>query len=185
MFNHMPKACFRGDSRLSTAAKYGVILSLFAVLSAAQAPNATPAPVPFADMSGMYSFDREGEFVQINVEQPQPNAKTKPLAVTGFISRYADTDSDRGAFLDYFFSKGSLDGEKITFTTKTVHGLAYEFSGKVVRGKVGRDKDGYYEVRGTLTQNTMADGRVVSARSREITMKLYPELDAVPPRKKD
>src|SRR5437764_14196668 len=104
----------------------------------------------------MYSFEREGEFVQVTVEQRSAKAdKTKPLAVTGYVSRYADTDSDRGAFLDYFFTKGALDGDKISFTTKSVHGIFYAFSGTVARGAAAtRDKDGNYELRGTLTQNT-------------------------------
>ena len=42
--------------------------------------TATPATAP-DDISGMYSFEREGEFVQINVEQRTAKSdKTKPLA---------------------------------------------------------------------------------------------------------
>ena len=151
----------------------------------AQAQRPAPPTPSSSEISGMYSFEREGEFVQINVEVPSAKeAKPRPLAVTGFISRYADTESDRGAFLDYFFTKGSLDGDKLTFTTKTIHGLSYEFTGTVVRGAVARGKDGYYELRGTLTQNTVAYGKTTSAKSREITMKLYPDLDQAPTRAK-
>lgn len=165
-------------------ADYGVLLSillLFAPFACAQT-----ATSDFSQISGMYSFEHEGEFVQITVEMRSAKAdKTKPLAVTGFISRYADGDSDRGAFLDYFISKGSLDGEKLTFQTKTVHGINYTFAGRVLRGSaVSRDKDGYYEVRGTLTQNAVSQERVVSAKSREITMKLLPDLDSAPPKTK-
>jgi hypothetical protein len=200
MFNRAPKSGLRMQSRSIGTLKYGILLSFFVLLSglvlkaqtARPNPTATQTPRPisqsagaFADASGMYSFEREGEFVQVNIEQAGPrHDASKPLAVTGFISRYADTESDRGAFLDYFFTKGSLTGGKIAFTTKVIHGLSYEFSGVIVRGAVPRDKDGYYEIRGTLTQNTVADEKVTSAKTREITMKLYPELDEAAPRTK-
>lgn len=188
MFNRPSPTSFRPHSRLMSGLKYGLMLSLLVACAGAQKqpsvapaaqkqPSVAPAAQAFSDMSGMYSFEHEGEFVQLNVEQPAKNTQTRALAVTGFISRYADTDSDRGAFLDYFITKGSLEGDKLTFSTKTIHGLSYEFTGRVVRGAVPRNKDGYYELQGTLTQNTVVDQKVVSSRSREITMKLYPEMD--------
>ena len=194
MFKRVVPSGFRGESRLMSVTNYGIVLSIVAAFvlcgsapSKAAQTQHTPVAVPqrFEDISGMYSFEREGEFVQITVEQRAANAdKTKPLAVTGYISRYADTDSDRGAFLDYFFTKGSLDGDKISFTTKTVHGIFYSFSGTVARGAaLTRDKDGYYELRGTLTQNTVAPDKTISARSREITMKLFPDIDRDTPKK--
>jgi len=81
--------------------------------------------------------------------------------------------------------KGSLDGDKITFVTKPVHGISYEFAGTVERGAAAtHDKDGYYELRGTLTQNTIAQDKIIAAKSREITMKLFPDLDEVPAKSK-
>jgi len=61
----------------------------------------TVAVVPHADedISGMYSFLKEGEFVQINLEK---------TAVTGYISRMGDSDSDNGVFLDQFFAKADV-----------------------------------------------------------------------------
>ncbi len=181
------------QSRVMRFSDYGILLSIlamFCALSIAQTPRRSPqttrAPRPspqtvtgFSDASGMYSFEREGEFVQITIEQPsQQHDSKKPLAVTGFISRYADTESDRGAFLDYFINKGSLDGDQISFTTKTVHGIYYEFKGTVARGAAAtKDKDGYYEMRGTLTQNVVTQDNRVSPRTREITMKLFPDMD--------
>jgi hypothetical protein len=48
-----------------------------------------------------------------------------------------------------------------------------------------RDKDGYYELRGTLTQNVVSTDKTVSSRQREITLKLFPNLDDDhPPAKK-
>src|SRR5580692_12886627 len=49
--------------------------------------NPTENSTPAADYSGMYSFLREGEFVQITVEDAGK--------VTGFVSRYGDSESDR------------------------------------------------------------------------------------------
>src|SRR5437763_17036305 len=77
--------------------------------------------------SGMYTFLREGEFVQITVEDGG--------SVTGFISRFGDGESDKGAFLDQFFKTGKLAGKTLTFTTDVVHGLSYDFKGEVDRGE--------------------------------------------------
>src|SRR4051794_22600565 len=74
------------------------------------APADAAKPVTVEDISGMYSFLREGEFVQINIEEGN--------AVTGFVSRYGDSDGDKGAFLDQFFSKAAFDGKHLTFATK-------------------------------------------------------------------
>src|SRR6185437_16695094 len=79
--------------------------------SSTQAP-AMQATVP-DEISGMYSFLREGEFVQITVE----NGK-----LSGFVSRYGELDSDRGVFLDQFFTRTALKGDALSFTTKSVHG---------------------------------------------------------------
>jgi hypothetical protein len=195
MFNRDTSSAFRRLPRSMSAAKYGVLLSVLLVLCVTSSPAQTkalpssqPPQTTVDDISGMYSFEREGEFVQINVEQrtAKPD-KTKPLAVTGFISRYGDTDADRGAFLDHFFTKGSFDWETINFVTKPVHGVSYEFVGKLQRGAAQtRDKDGYYELRGTLTQNVVSQDKTVSSRQREITLKLFPNLDGdqMPAKKK-
>ncbi|MGZ7097795.1 MAG: hypothetical protein ACXVJ8_04945, partial [Candidatus Angelobacter sp.] len=55
---------------------------------AAQEDSAN-AIVPHAaeDISGMYSFVKEGEFLQITLDKK---------AVTGYISRMGDSDSDSG-----------------------------------------------------------------------------------------
>jgi hypothetical protein len=123
----------------------------------------------------MYSFLKEGEFVQITVEN-DPNGKSP--RVTGFISRFGDSESDKGEFLDHFFIKASLAGNKINFVTKQIHGVAFEFSGTVSRGPAkSRAEEGYYVVTGTLTENTAASGGKNSSRTREISMKLFPDMD--------
>jgi hypothetical protein len=79
----------------------------------AQTASDQPASHPAADYSGMYSFLKDGEFVQITVEDGG--------RVTGFISRYGD--GDRGTFIVQFFKQGQLDGARLTFITQTVHAV--------------------------------------------------------------
>ena len=115
----------------------------------------------------MYTFVREGEFVQITVEEGN---------LTGFVSRYGQRESDKDAFLDQFFSKGSLEGNKISFTTKAVHGTWYEFAGAISHGEgKGPNAEGYWVIRGSLKQYDEDENKHVSAKSREITFKSFPQ----------
>jgi hypothetical protein len=142
-------------------------LLLFACSSLLAAQNPPQAPTPADGYSGMYSFLREGEFVQITVEDAGN--------VTGFVSRYGDSESDRGAFLDQFFKQGKLDGTKLSFTTDTVHGVWYDFQGTIGRGegKTAGD-EAFYIVKGTLTEyHTDADKKVTS-KSHEVEFKSFP-----------
>jgi hypothetical protein len=119
------------------------------------------------EISGMYTFLREGEFVQITVEDG---------TLSGFVSRYGDRESDRDAFLDQFFSKASIEGRKLSFTTKPVHGTWFEFSGEVRRGDAKTpDKEGYWLIHGTLKQFDEDDDKHVSSKSREVTFKSFPQ----------
>ena len=122
--------------------------------------------------SGMYTFLKEGEFVQVTVEDDG--------RVTGFISRYGDGESDKGAFLDQFFKSGKLDGNKLAFTTDTVHGVWFDFKGTVERGAGKNPGDeAYYLLKGTLTENTTDANKKATARSREVLFKMFP-ADAGP-----
>jgi len=129
---------------------------------------------PVDDYSGMYAFIRDGEFLQLTIEEAG--------RVTGFISRYGDLESDRGVFLDQFFKQGKLEGNKLTFTTDTVHSVWYEFKGSVDRGQ-GKDRteEDYYVIRGTLTENTIDANKKTSARTRQVAFKSFP-LDAALPK---
>jgi hypothetical protein len=135
------------------------------------APN-PPASKPANDYSGMYSFLRDGEFVQLTVEEQG--------RVTGFISRYGDLESDRGEFLDLFFKSGKLDGKTVSFTTQTVHGVWYEFKGTVERGPGKNPGDeGYYLLKGTLSENTTDANKKTTSKSRDVSFKSFPQdLDA-------
>jgi hypothetical protein len=143
----------------------------------------TPSIAPHAaeDISGMYSFLKDGEFLQITLEK---------AAVTGYISRMGDSDSDSGVFLDQFFAKADVQGHDVSFTTRPLHSIWYEFKGKFDRGP-GKTKadDGYYVLRGTLKEfTTAADNKTVATRSREVEFKLLAQPDdsdqAAPPKKK-
>jgi hypothetical protein len=132
-----------------------------------------PSPAtPGADYSGMYSFLRDGEFVQVSVEDQGH--------VIGFVSRYAGSEGD-GGFLEHFFKSGKLDGNQLAFTTETVHGVSFEFRGTVERGEgKSRGEEGYYILKGTLIENTTDEAKRTSSRSREVALRSFPQ-DVVPP----
>jgi len=151
-------------------------LLAFSLISAAVSlqktrPPAPPAAAPTAaeDISGMYTFLKEGEFLQISLDQN---------GVSGYISRQGDLESDRGAFLDQFFSQASVNGHDVAFTTKPVHGVLFEFKGRFDRGPAKTKKeDGYYVVRGTLKELTTGADKNTTARSRQVEFKLLAQPD--------
>ncbi len=157
--------------------KLAVALSFLLLVGCAAWGQAAAPPDP-QDISGMYTFLRDGEFVEIDVHGDR---------VSGFVSRYGSLDSDRGAFLDHMFTKGSLNGNEITFTTRAVHGVSYEFKGKVERGEAkAPGAEGYHVIKGTLTETTTDKDKKATARSREVVMKSFPaDALAEPVRKKD
>ena len=108
------------------------------------------------------------------------------LSATGFISRYGERDSDRGAFLDHMFTKGSMQGNKLAFTTRSVHGVAFEFKGTVDRGE-GKTPgaEAYHVIKGTLTQITEDKDHKTSAQQREVVFKSFPAEAIMPPHRKD
>jgi len=142
-----------------------VILSvLFACTVYAQTPTSGAVS---DDISGMYTFQQEGEFVQINLEDGG--------RVTGFISRYGDSDADKGQFLDQMFTEGSLKGNHIQFKTRVVHGVSYEFSGTIERGEAKSASDeGYRVLRGKLTEYMEDANKKTTGKSREVTLKSFP-----------
>lgn len=126
-----------------------------------------PMPGKSDDISGMYTFLQEGEFVQINIEEGSK--------VTGFVSRYGDSESDKGEFLDQMFSEGGLKGNQIHFKTRAVHGVTYEFSGTAELGQGKKPgEEGYRVLRGKLTEFTEDANKKVTAKSRELTLRSFP-----------
>jgi hypothetical protein len=156
----------------------GVGFSLLPWLSPVRAQSSRPAspstqPVPKdakagQQYSGMYAFLREGEFVQVTIENEG--------AVTGFVSRYGDGESDKGAFLDLFFKSGKLEGSSLSFTTQTVHAVSFEFKGTVERGEGKNPGDeAYYVLKGTLIENSSDASKKISSRARPVTFKMFPQ----------
>jgi hypothetical protein len=144
-----------------------LLLTCLLVIGQNTPPN-PPAAKPANDYSGMYSFLQDGEFVQLTVEEAG--------RVTGFISRYGDSESDRGEFLDLFFKSGKLDSKNLTFTTQTVHGVWYDFTGVVERGPGKNPGDeAYYLLKGTLTQNNTDANKKTTSKSREVAFKSFPQ----------
>jgi hypothetical protein len=130
-----------------------------------------------ANYSGMYAFLQEGEFVQITVEGEG--------RVTGFVSRYGDSESDRGVFLDHFFKSGKLDGNQLEFTTDTVHGVSFEFQGTIERGE-GRNRgdEAYYVLKGALIETRGDDAKKTSSQRRQVELKSFPQdLSPLPEKK--
>jgi hypothetical protein len=141
-------------------AVFFIALSTFA---AAQAPRSSNP-----NYSGMYAFLREGEFVQITVE-----GKGR---VTGFVSRFGDSDNDRGTFLDHFFKSGNINENQLTFTTQLVHGVSFEFQGTIERGPGKNPGDeGYYILKGRLIETTSDEANKTASHSREVAFKSFPQ----------
>jgi hypothetical protein len=142
--------------------------------SAGPPPAAQEAKTDKEGYSGMYSFLKDGEFVQITVEDQG--------RVTGFVSRYGESPSDKGAFLDQFFRSGKMDGNTLTFTTETVHAVWFEFRGTVERGEgKNRGDEAYYVLKGTLTDNSSDAEKKATSRSREVVFKMFPEESSPAP----
>ncbi|MGA7931095.1 MAG: hypothetical protein WCA20_34515 [Candidatus Sulfotelmatobacter sp.] len=134
---------------------------------AAEPPPAAHEAKAGREYSGIYSFLQEGEFVQITVEEES--------RVTGFVSRYGDGESDKGAFLDQYFRSGKIDGNKLTFTTETVHGVWFEFRGTVERGEGKNPGDeAYYVLKGTLTESATDADKKVTTHPSEVEFKMFP-----------
>jgi hypothetical protein len=130
------------------------------------APDKT-AHIPHA-YSGMYTFLKEGEFVQLTVEDNG--------SITGFVSRYGDGESDKSAFLDQFFKTGKLDGNKLAFTTEIVHGVSFDFKGTIERGE-GKNpgNEAYFVLQGTLTENSSDANKKVTSHAQEVAFKMFPQ----------
>jgi hypothetical protein len=118
------------------------------------------------DISGMYTFLREGEFVQLTVDDGK---------LSGYVSRFGQTESDKGQFIDQFFDKTSLVGDRLTFNTKTVHGIWYDFNGRVTvtPGKQAAS-EGYRVMKGTLIEHAADDKGSEKSTPRQVEFKSFP-----------
>ncbi len=92
-----------------------------------------------ASASGEYMLDETGSVVQITIENGR---------LDGYISKLLDGQTSS---LTYFFDRTTINGDRLTFTTKQIHGVWYSFDGMIKRGDASRDRqeDGYYRLKGT------------------------------------
>lgn len=157
------------------------VVLVFALAAMAQKTKkekapATPPPASTnaaaEDISGMYSFLKDGEFVQITLDAN---------SISGYISRIGEMDSDRGEVLDQFFTKASIQGHDISFTTKPVHGIWFEFKGRFDRGTArSKAEDAYYVLRGTLSEYGSDPSDKAASRTREVEFKWLAQPDESP-----
>jgi hypothetical protein len=149
-----------------------LLLLAFVAVFALGAIAQTPAPGDsVGDISGMYTFLREGEFVQLTLNGS---------VLSGFISRFADDKQE--SFVDQFFSKASWNNGELTFETRKAAGVWYEFKGaaKQTPGKTAQ-QEGFLVLAGTLTEHAPgADGKDV-AQTRSVEFQSF-AADEAPPK---
>jgi hypothetical protein len=161
--------------RLQRLVILAVLLSPLACAFAQEKSAASPSgqttahqpPDPANDPSGMYTFLKDGEFVQLNIEDGK---------LSGYVSRFGETESDKGQFIDQFFEKATLSGDRLTFTTKVVHGVSYDFKGivTITPGKL-HGQEGYRVLKGTLTQHAADEAGKDKASQKQVELKSFPE----------
>jgi len=118
------------------------------------------------DISGTYTFLRDGEFLQLTVDDGK---------LSGYVSRFGDTDSDKGQFIDQFFDKTSLKGDQLSFNTKTVHGVWYEFTGTIATVPDRKPaQEGYRVIKGTLIQHTTDGKGADKPTQKQVQFKSFP-----------
>ncbi len=152
------------------------LLLILVTVGSAQRP-AEPEPQLSGDITGLYSFVHEGEFVQIEVDDGK---------ITGLVSRFKDENPAKAEFVDQYFEQAKLEGSTLTFRTKPADGVWFEFSGKVERGPAKTpSEEGYWIVKGTLAERHTSANKHTSAdekdagKVRELTLRSFPE-DATP-----
>ncbi len=130
--------------------------------------QAQSKPNDAADISGMYTFLKEGEFVQLTLDDGQ---------LSGFISRFGDSETDKGEFIDQFFDKASVQGTHLMFKTKAVHAVWYEFDG-IVTTAAGKKKgeEGYRVLNGKLTMHKSDATGHDEANERTVELKSFPDV---------
>ena len=139
---------------------FSFLISVLCLLPAVASAQTAGRGTPGSDISGLYSFLHEGESLQLNLDHGK---------LSGWVSSFGFLDSDKDILLDRFFEKASLQGTRVYFLSRRIHGCWVEFSGRVDRGEGRlRGQEGYYVLVGTLTQYTSDADVKVSARQREV-----------------
>jgi len=117
-----------------------------------------------ASASGEYMIDEAGSVVQITIENSR---------LDGYISKLLDGQTSSVTF---FFDRTTIDRDRLTFTTKQVHGTWYSFNGEIVRGDASRTRqeDGYYRLKGTWMTHDEVQRRQSTST---VTLKSTPRRD--------
>jgi len=112
--------------------------------------------------SGEFTLDSHGSVIQITIEHDR---------LTGYVTLMQGNNA-----LTLFFDKTSINGKRVTFTTRTVHGLSYSFAGEVLRGDADAPSlNGYYRLSGKLTTN-----RDTMSQTKWVELKSTPRLEDNP-----
>jgi hypothetical protein len=121
----------------------------------------SPSTLP-AEASGEYLFGSDpNDVIQISLGGNE---------LSGYISRHGEAESDDGAPLTLFFAHAWLDGPRLGFDTREIHGVAFSFEGTIVRGTAKSTTEaGYYLLQGTLVQSQAGN-----SQPRRVSMKLAP-----------
>jgi len=107
---------------------------------------------------GEYMLDETGSVVQITIEHG---------ILDGYISKLTD---EQTASITYFFDRTTINGERVTFTTKEIHGIWFSFDGVIVRGdSESQQQTGFYRLKGTWVTHDEAgknqSTRMISLKS--------------------
>lgn len=107
------------------------------------------------DVSGSYHFTHYNDSIEIDIRRNR---------LSGYVSQLGDAETDSNTPLTFFFDKTSIDGSRIGFETRVVHGVWYSFHGTIYRGDAQRrDQDGYYILHGALLVHHPQSGDEKSA----------------------
>jgi len=128
--------------------------------------TASAPAVSVGDFSGTYTFLRDDDDLQINVQNGR---------LDGYVTRYGETESDKAVQLQHLIEKSSLTGDEISFTTSKIHGVWFEFKGRVRHGE-GKTpfQEGFYVLAGTVTRYETGADKRTTARSRDVQFRSLP-----------
>jgi hypothetical protein len=119
------------------------------------------------EASGTYALSQTpGEGIEMIL-----NGQGSDCRLQGYLTRLGDGESDGGATLTYFFQKTSVSPDQLQFTTRTVHGVWWSFSGRIDRGSVPQpSQKGYYFLNGMLVEHFDSG----ESQARRVSLPLLP-----------
>ena len=110
--------------------------------SASTTPDNAQAALPAA-AEGEYRWGETGEVIELYAENG---------ALRGYMTRRSERHVAGSAPITFAFSKAQIKDGAVSFTTRSIHGDWYSFTGRIVRGPSARPhQDGAFLLQGTLT----------------------------------